>query len=165
MSKVLPGIILTLMVLGLLPFALIARSRAAPSDALPPHLVLDMDKQPKFKAQRATPMFADNRSMRPNIEGTLAREDMGLRSEMINDPMNPHLIGVAGANESMQFADPTAYAAVMFGRIRPANMTDEDFNRAAPPKPDDAAIAADKTFYLAKIPAQFTVSHEFLKRG
>ena len=59
MSKVTIGIILTLMVLGLLPFALIARSRASQSDNLPPHLVLDMDKQPKAKAQRATPWWHD----------------------------------------------------------------------------------------------------------
>jgi len=155
MNKIIFGIILTLMILGLLPFALIARSRASQSDALPPHLVLDMDKQPKFKNQRATPLFADNRSMRPQVEGTLAREDLSINSELLNDPLNPHSIAAfAGNKTSLAISDPVVYASVTQGRVRAANMTDQQFDALTPPNANDQAIAGDTTFYIKKIPQQ-----------
>lgn len=166
MSKVTIGIILTLMVLGLLPFALIARSRASQYDALPPHLVLDMDKQPKFRPQRATPMFADGRSMRPQVEGTVAREDLAVTAEILNDPANPRLINALPDNHaSLRLPDATAYAGVVLGRVRPANMTDEQFNQLTPPNANDQAVANDSTFYLKRIPPQVNVTAELLKRG
>src|SRR6476469_2060986 len=113
MNKIILGILLTLLILGLLPFALIARSRASQYDALPPHLVLDMDKQPKFKNQRATPLFADNRSMRPQVAGTLAREHMMVHSELLNDAMNRHAIAAfAGNKTALDISDPAVYSAV-----------------------------------------------------
>jgi mono/diheme cytochrome c family protein len=124
-----------------------------------------MDKQPKFKAQRGTPMFADHRSMRPHIDGTVAHEDLEVRSELINDPVNPGLIGLAGGKDQIQISDPTTYAAVFLGRIRTAGMTDSEFDARTPPNANDAAVAGDTTFYVRKIPAQFPVSTEFLKRG
>jgi mono/diheme cytochrome c family protein len=166
MSKVTIGIILTLLILGLLPFALIARSRASQYDALPPHLVLDMDKQPKFRPQRATPMFADGRAMRPQVAGTVAREDLGVAAEILNDPVNPRLMNFLPENQySLRLADPTAYSAVMLGRVRPANMTDEQFNTATPPTGNDQAVANDTTFYLKRIPQQITVNADLLARG
>jgi len=166
MNKIILGILLTLLILGLLPFALIARSRASQSDALPPHLVLDMDKQPKFKNQRATPLFADNRSMRPQVEGTVAREDLVLNSELLNDPMNPHpMAAFAGDKTSLSLSDAAIYSAVMLGRVRPAGMTDEQFNAVPTPAATDQAIASDTTFYIKKIPQQVSVTPELLKRG
>ena len=76
MWKIGLGILATLMVAGLLPFAFIARSRASQSEGAPIHLVFDMDKQPKYRAQRESVMFADRRSMRPQVPNTLAREDL-----------------------------------------------------------------------------------------
>src|SRR4051812_15902413 len=102
MKKIGFGIAATLMVLGLVPFALIARSRASQSDAAPVHLVMDMDKQSKFKGQRATPMFADNRSMRPQVEHTVAREDLFLNSQTLNDVMGTRPILLAGGAESIK---------------------------------------------------------------
>lgn len=159
------GILLTLMVLGLLPFALIARSRATQSPLAPQHLILDMDKQPRGKAQRATPLFADGRFMRPQVAGTVAQEDLMLKSEILNDSQTPGLIANLDGKTSMLLTDASAYAAVMQGRIRPANMTDAAFNQVQPPKAEDAAIAADTTFYVKRIPGVFTVSEEFLYRG
>jgi mono/diheme cytochrome c family protein len=166
MNKIILAIVSTVLVLGLLPFALIARSRASQYDALPPHLVLDMDKQPKFKNQRSTPLFADTRSMRPQVEGTLAREDMMVHAELLNDPMNPHLIAAfAGNKTELDISDPTLYAAVMLGRVRPAKMSDQQFNALTAPNANDQAIANDTTFYVKKIPSQIAVSPELLKRG
>ncbi len=134
MGKIAIGIVLTMMVLGLLPFALIARTRASQSPGLPIHLVMDMDKQSKFKAQRETPMFADKRSMRPEIPGTLAQEDLGLNSEMFNDSQHPARLANFDGKESLEFNDIGTYSAVMFGRIRTPAMTDEAVRgRSAPP--------------------------------
>jgi mono/diheme cytochrome c family protein len=64
------GLVL-LAVLSLVPFALIARSRASTSTR--PHIqpIQDMTKQPKFKTQTANPLFADGRAMRPPVPGTV----------------------------------------------------------------------------------------------
>lgn len=62
--------------LALVPFALIARSRATTSGRPRVHPILDMAKQPKLKTQTANPLFADGRSMRPPVPGTVARGDL-----------------------------------------------------------------------------------------
>ncbi|MCC6681930.1 MAG: cytochrome c [Phycisphaeraceae bacterium] len=63
-----------------IPLALIARARVTRSADLPVHIFLDMDKQPKFKAQQPSPIFADGRSMRPVIPGTVPY------GEILDDP-------------------------------------------------------------------------------
>jgi mono/diheme cytochrome c family protein len=59
------------------PFA-IAWIRAEPSKGRPIHIFWDMDMQPKFKAQSANPLFADDRAMRPIVPGTVARGETNL---------------------------------------------------------------------------------------
>ncbi len=59
-------------VLALVPFALIARSRATTSPLPRLNLVFDMAQQPKFTTQTADPLFADGRAMRPPVPGTVA---------------------------------------------------------------------------------------------
>ncbi len=159
------GLVATLLMLGLLPFALIAKSRANQKDSLPIHLVMDMDKQSKFKAQRPTDMFADGRSMRPEIPGTLAQEDLWLMSPTLNDVGGTHPVELAGGNTSFAFNDPSTYAAVTLGRIRPAGMSDEDFGKVVPPSKSDVDMNADSVFYVRRIPAVFAVSGDFVKRG
>lgn len=66
------GVPLILMSLYLVPLALIARARVSSSTKPRPHLILDMDKQPKFKAQADSPIFADGRAMRPPVPGSIA---------------------------------------------------------------------------------------------
>src|SRR5689334_18696998 len=134
MVKIAFGIAATLMLLGLVPFALIARSRASQTDAMPVHLVMDMDKQSKFKAQRATPMFADDRAMRPQVEHTIAQEDMFLHGETLNDVMGTRPISLAGGANSVLLSDPAMYAAVTLGRIRAAGASDEYFAKVKPPE-------------------------------
>ncbi len=68
--------IVLLAALALVPFALIARSRATTSARPRVHLILDMAKQPKVKTQTANPLFADGRAMRPPVPGTVARGDL-----------------------------------------------------------------------------------------
>jgi mono/diheme cytochrome c family protein len=62
--------------LAALPFALIGRSRQETSTLPALHLIQNMAKEPKFQPQSPTPLFADGRAMRPQIPGTLAREDL-----------------------------------------------------------------------------------------
>jgi hypothetical protein len=162
------GIIATLMVLGLLPFALLARSRASQSPTAPLHLVLDMDKQSKGKAQRGTPLFADGRFMRPQVEHTVAREDLEITAETILDVGGTRTmdIGLPGASGTkIVLSDPTTYAAVMLGRIRPAGMSDEDFVKVVQPSKNDAEIGADTVYFVRKVPAIFPLTTDFLKRG
>lgn len=62
--------------LSLVPFALIARSRATTSTRPRIQVIRDMGKQPKLKTQTANPLFADGRAMRPPVPGTVARGEL-----------------------------------------------------------------------------------------
>jgi mono/diheme cytochrome c family protein len=68
------AIILT--ILAMIPPALIARSRAVPSERRRIHFIQDMDNQGKFRAQQTNPLFADGRAMRPPVMGTVARGEL-----------------------------------------------------------------------------------------
>lgn len=61
---------------SLVPFALIARSRATTSTRPRIQVLRDMGKQPKFKTQTGNPLFADGRAMRPPVPGTVARGEL-----------------------------------------------------------------------------------------
>ena len=65
--------ILFLLTLLLIPPALIAWRRTHLSAKPRIHYVQDMDNQPRFNTQQATPIFNDGRTMRPIVEGTVAR--------------------------------------------------------------------------------------------
>ena len=58
--------------LALIPFAVIAWTRSAPSPGRPIHIIQDMDYQPRYDTQTVNPLFADDRSMRPQIPGVVA---------------------------------------------------------------------------------------------
>jgi mono/diheme cytochrome c family protein len=162
MSKFVIGIVGMFMVLGLLPFVLVARSRATHSANEEIHLWFDMDHQSRFDPQASSPVFADGRSMRPQVAGTVAQEDLELRNEVLNDVNNPRLVD--GTDNAMVLSDPGTYAAVMLGRVRPGAMTDEQFDDVTPPA-DDKALAADKTFYERTIPAEVKVTADLIHRG
>jgi len=159
------GILATLVLLGLLPFAFIARSRASQSPSLPLHLVLDMDKQSKLRTQHGSTLFADGRAMRPQVENTLAREDMWVQAETMIEVGGTRTMTLANGKDAAILGDPSTYAAVMLGRIRPANMSDEDFAKVAQPNKNDTEIGADTTYFVRKVPPVFALSNDFLKRG
>ena len=58
--------------LALLPPLLIARARSVKSASPRIHIIQDMDFQPKYKTQAAGALFADGRTMRPPVPGTIA---------------------------------------------------------------------------------------------
>jgi mono/diheme cytochrome c family protein len=51
----------------------IAACRGGKSEDPPFHLIGDMDWQPKYQAEEASPLFEDGRAMRPLVEGTVAQ--------------------------------------------------------------------------------------------
>lgn len=55
-----------------IPPVVIARVRATPDPAPAVHIFFDMDFQPKFKTQTENPLFADGRSQRYDVAGTVA---------------------------------------------------------------------------------------------
>ncbi len=62
-----------LAVLSWVPLALIARARTVKSPKPRIQLIQDMGSQPKYRAQQMDPLFADQRAMRPQVPGTIAR--------------------------------------------------------------------------------------------
>lgn len=58
------------------PLALVARTRVTISRNTRVHVVQDMDTQPKYKTQNHTLLFADGRSMRRPVEGTVSRSEI-----------------------------------------------------------------------------------------
>lgn len=88
---------LVLLIFAMIPPALIARSRAVPSDKRRIHLIQDMDNQPKFRAQQQSPIFADHRAMRPPVSGAVAKGDLNLDSHFMQGV-------IYGANGQPQWA-------------------------------------------------------------
>jgi mono/diheme cytochrome c family protein len=64
---------LLLVLTGLIPLMIVLNIRTSYSTEPRFHVFLDMDFQPKKKAQQQTTVFADGRSMRPQVKGTVAR--------------------------------------------------------------------------------------------
>src|SRR5512140_698878 len=76
MTRILAGIAVVLTTLALVPLALIWRSQATTSPLPRWVVVTNMAKQPKFVAQAGSPLFADGRTMRPPVPGTVARQEV-----------------------------------------------------------------------------------------
>jgi mono/diheme cytochrome c family protein len=64
---------LLLVLAGLIPLMIVLNIRESFSDKPRFHVFLDMDFQPKKKAQQQTTVFADGRTMRPQVVGTVGR--------------------------------------------------------------------------------------------
>ena len=73
-----PTAALILFALALIPPALIAEHRNTPWSTPRIHPVGDMDWQASFKPQQRNPFFPDQRAMRPQVEGTIARGELDL---------------------------------------------------------------------------------------
>lgn len=69
--------VITLVVVSWVPLVLIARARVVKSPKPRIHIIQDMDNQSKFKAQQRNRLFADRRAMRPPVEGTVPRGQLG----------------------------------------------------------------------------------------
>ncbi len=73
MPKIITRTLVLLILLAMFPPLFVAMARAKYSDKPRIHLIQDMDNQSKFRAQAVNEMFADQRSERPHVEGTVPR--------------------------------------------------------------------------------------------
>jgi mono/diheme cytochrome c family protein len=140
--KIIAGLILVGLMAGLVPFGLIALARSQSSSQPPVHPIQDMFRQPKFRAQRGNPMFADGRAMRPRLPGVTANKDLQVENEMVNDADAPHMIDNSLA--ALKLDDELTYQRVMEG---------------TEPQADG------KPGYVKQIPIQFKTPMDFLRRG
>ena len=96
--------------LALLPPLGIAWYRAVPKKSPRIHLVGDMDFQPKYKTQAASPLFDDHRAMRPQVPGTIAE------GQLEDDE---HLYrGKVDGQRATTFPGPVSRAMAQRGRER-----------------------------------------------
>ena len=79
--------VLAALALAVPPFV-IARVRATPDPNRAVHIFFDMDFQPKFKPQTVNPLFADGRSQRPAVLGTVARGEDNLDTHLNDGVVN-----------------------------------------------------------------------------
>lgn len=73
LPRILPMTLAVVGALAILPPMYIFRARVTKSEKPPLTWFSDMDHQPKFKAQSRSPLFKDNRAMRPTPTGVVAR--------------------------------------------------------------------------------------------
>jgi len=111
--KTLVGIVVVALLVGLVPFGLIALARSQPSAQPPIHPIQDMYKQQKFRPQHGNAMFADGRAMRPLLPGVAARDDLQIKSELLNDPDRPRMIDDSG--KPLELSDELTYHRVVEG--------------------------------------------------
>ena len=140
MAKIIIGVVVVLLLVGLVPFGLIALSRARPSPERPIHLILDMVKQPRFDTQRENPMFADDRAMRPLIPGVEARQDMVVPNEPIDE--SPLFRMIDDRREPYRCPDEATYKRLFEGT---------------------ESLPGGKTGFLSEIPVP--MSMDLMRRG
>ena len=110
LPAIIPGVILVALALALLPPLWIAKNRFTKSSIPRVHLVKDMDFQPKYLSQQASPLFDDGRAMRPPVEGTVAI------GQLVD---NSHLrLGGVEGDPATTFPMPATERLVQRGRQR-----------------------------------------------
>jgi mono/diheme cytochrome c family protein len=117
---------LLLVLAGLIPAMVVLNMRAGFSDLPRWHVWFDMDFQPKKKAQQTTTVFADGRTMRPQVEGTVARGQL--------TEQDPYYLGW----------DPSKVSALTNNQpILVSAVQDPDPSPVAPATPDVASDSQD----------------------
>ena len=99
--------------LAFIPPLWIAKDRRTKSEVPRIHPVTDMDFQPKFKTQAETSLFADSRTMRPPVLGTIARGQLRDDEHFYR--------GIAASEFAKTFpeqAGPVSMAMIVRGRER-----------------------------------------------
>ncbi len=103
-------VIIIAVVASWVPFALVAESRTNKDTKPRIHIFQDMDVQPKLKAQASNPVFADQRAMRPRLEGTVARGELAdadhyYRGYQTNDDGKPIIVKTGETSDYQWIAD------------------------------------------------------------
>ena len=69
---------LIFVVVSWVPLVVSARRRVTTTESPQLHIFQDMDNQPRYRGQQPNPVFADGRTVRPTIAGTVARGELQL---------------------------------------------------------------------------------------
>ncbi len=104
--------LMLLVVAAAVPFGLAAKARASTSREPRFHVVPDMDFQPKMKADRANPLFDDQRATRAQVDGTVAAGELHENTAFWTGRVDGVLV------TSFPEESPTSEAAVTRGRER-----------------------------------------------
>ncbi|NNJ24824.1 quinol:electron acceptor oxidoreductase subunit ActD [Alienimonas chondri] len=168
-----PTAALILFALLLIPPALIAEHRNTPWSTPRIHPVGDMDWQASFKPQQRNPFFADQRAMRPQVEGTIARGELDLDDALyrgLEPTDNPAAAsGPAAAlpdGDGQRLASAALFAFASLNQDQSesgANTTDapqEQTGGEAPPAGDDEE---DMSLFTRDLPIEPTL--ENVQRG
>lgn len=126
---------LLLVLTGLIPAAIVLNMRASYSDLPRWHVFFDMDFQPKKKPQQTTTIFADGRTMRPQVPGTIAKGQL--------EEQDPFYLG----------HDPLKMTLADYRRAVFVSATDQDpagDAKASDQKPAEGASADQKPAEEAK---------------
>jgi mono/diheme cytochrome c family protein len=152
--KGLYAVIGSLILLTIVPLAIVWNIREVRSGSPRWHVFFDMDFQPYRKAQKETTIFADGRTQRPPVPGTVPRGGFA-----VDDPY--HL----GYSPSDELAQKDGSAEPMVKWVS----TQEDQAQDAPPTDGAAdAAAADaepQLDWLQKLPENLVVDDRFLQLG
>ena len=110
MPRLFRSVMIVLTLAALIPLGLLLKARVTDSPLPRFMVVFDMDNQNRYKAQQASPLFADGRAMRPPVEGAVAR------GEPVGDAH--YLEGRDGDGWAEGFPRPVDEAALRRGRER-----------------------------------------------
>ncbi len=145
---------------SIIPALIVAKMRVTNSDKPRFHIFMDMDFSPARDAQQTTSLFADNRAMRPDVPGTVARGQLG-------DGLD-YLTGI-NVDELSRMDSPRAEQLVRTF-LKPQD--DDEADAAGPPaapsaeqaaSADQTASVMDTTPWLKENPLEITA--DLLDKG
>jgi len=138
---------LLLVLVGLIPGMVVLNMRAGFSNLPRLHVFFDMDFQPKKKAQQTTTIFADGRTMRPQVKGTVARGQLEEQDPFYlgYDPNKLSAISDASEIRFVSVQPPDGVADKQAEDSKPADAAVAIDSNVAPPVQDPSAVTAPPT--------------------
>lgn len=162
------------LILALVPPVMILRARGMTTAMPRLHFNPDMDWQFKSKAQTVSPkleggdrefLFADGRSMRPPVPGTVSRSDYEVDEQgnlkiersylegIQDDP--PPVVGATGVASDLQFTSTAATAGIQ----------DDGASQDDGADPNATPAQANEPNWVTALPPEIPVTAETLNRG
>lgn len=138
-----------LILVSLIPAVLVWNMRAVRTGNPRWHVFFDMDFMPYRKAQKETTLFADGKTQRPPVPGTVARGDFA-----VDDPMYLGFTPDAAAAQRMdtQSSDALRYVSLQDGAAQDGGSA------------QGVAVVPDRN-YLSKLPEQLEANDELFALG
>lgn len=146
-------IIASLILLTIIPLAVAWNIRSVPSESPRWHIFFDMDFQPFKKAQKQTVIFADGRTERPPVPGTVARGSLPVEDPAYlgHDPNKPLAVDDSSLNGLQLVSTKTAL---------------EEPPKATDTAPAQGAVAAEPELnWLKSLPDTIVADEKFFELG